>query len=89
MLRRKLYTGYNICNKSHILAQWTMAESEQFHCRAMSGQPMVGCEWPCTIPITRDIQIMLNYFMPVYIYMHILSSNGSRLCHALGLTGLL
>src|ERR1700759_448145 len=63
-----------MCNKSHILVQWTMAESEQFHFRAMSGQPMVGCEWPCTIPITRDIQIMLNYFMPVDIYMHLLIS---------------
>ena len=78
-----------MCNKSHILAQWTMAESEQFHCRAMSGQPMVGCEWPCTIPITRDIQIMLNYFMLLDIYMHLLFSNSSRLCYALGLTDLL
>src|ERR1700759_1463995 len=46
-------------------------------------------EWPCTIPMIRDIQIMLNYFMPVDIYMHLLFSNGSRLCYALGLTDLL
>ena len=49
----KLYTGY-MYNKFHILAQWTVVQSAISH-RAMSGQPTVGRNWPCTIPITRNI----------------------------------